>query len=95
MKSADPTDPRLVLLLTLIDEGFGKGNRQLLDHALAAIIGGSIVLAAATYARVSLVSWLGERVVADMRRAVFDHVIGLSPGFFETTRTGEVVGGTC
>jgi ATP-binding cassette subfamily B protein len=75
----------------LIDQGFGKGNRDLLDHALAAIIGGTFVLAAATYVRVSLVSWLGERVVADVRRAVFDHVIGLSPGFFEMTRTGEVL----
>jgi ATP-binding cassette subfamily B protein len=37
------------------------------------------------------VSWLGERVVADIRRAVYDHVIGLSPGFFELTRTGEVL----
>src|SRR5215470_10895452 len=75
----------------LIDQGFSKGDRALLDHALAAIIGGSIVLACATYVRVSVVSWLGERVVADIRRAVYDHVIGLSPGFFETTRTGEVV----
>jgi len=75
----------------LIDQGFGKGDRDLLDHALAAIIGGTVVLAAATYMRVSLVSWLGERVVADVRRAVYDHVIGLSPGFFEMTRTGEVL----
>jgi len=75
----------------LIDQGFGKGNRDLLDHALAAIIGGTFVLAGATYVRVSLVSWLGERVVADIRRTVYDHVIGLSPGFFEMTRTGEVL----
>jgi ATP-binding cassette subfamily B protein len=75
----------------LIDEGFGRGNEQLLNHALAIIIGGTAVLAMATYARVSLVSWLGERVVADIRRAVYDHIIGLSPGFFEMTRTGEVL----
>src|SRR5262249_3492629 len=75
----------------LIDQGFSKGDRALLDHALAAIIGGSIVLAGATYMRVSLVSWLGERVVADIRRTVFDHIIGLSPGFFELTRRGEVL----
>jgi ATP-binding cassette, subfamily B, bacterial len=78
-------------IAALIDQGFGRGDRDLLDHALAAIIGGTMILAAATYVRVSLVSWLGERVVADIRRAVYDHVIGLSPGFFELTRTGEVL----
>ena len=78
-------------IAALIDQGFSEGDRDLLDHALAAIIGGTMILAAATYVRVSLVSWLGERVVADIRRAVYDHVIGLSPGFFELTRTGEVL----
>ena len=38
-----------------------------------------------------LVTWLGERVVADLRRDVYDHVLRLSPGFFEVTRTGEVL----
>jgi len=51
----------------------------------------SVLLAAGTFARFYLVSWVGERVVADIRKAVFDHIIGLSPGFFEITRTGEVV----
>jgi ATP-binding cassette subfamily B protein len=78
-------------IAALIDQGFGKDNSELLDHALAAIIAGTILLASATYVRVSVVSWLGERVVADIRRAVYDHVIGLSPGFFELTRTGEVL----
>jgi ATP-binding cassette subfamily B protein len=50
-----------------------------------------LLLAAATYSRFYLVSWIGERVVADVRRAVFDHVVRLSPGFFEVTRTGEVL----
>ena len=50
-----------------------------------------VVLAAATFARAYLVTWLGERVVADLRGDVYDHVIGLSPGFFELTRTGEVL----
>ena len=61
-------------IAALIDQGFGRSNAELLDHALAAIIGGTIVLASATYVRVSVVSWLGERVVADIRRAVYDHV---------------------
>ena len=36
-------------------------------------------------------SWLGERVTADLRRAVFDHLLTLPPGYFEATRTGEVI----
>ena len=50
-----------------------------------------VVLAAATYARFFLVSWIGERVVADIRRAVYAHVLRLSPAFFEVTRTGEIL----
>ena len=49
------------------------------------------VLAAATFARAFLVTWLGERLVADLRKDVYDHVVGLSPSFFELTRTGEVL----
>ena len=49
------------------------------------------ILAAATFARYFLVTWLGERIIADIRKAVYSHVIGLSPAFFETTRTGEVL----
>ena len=41
--------------------------------------------------RFYFVTWLGERVVADIRKAVFDHVLGLTPAFFEVTRTGEVL----
>ena len=75
----------------LIDGGFGAGRPAALDHALRAALIVVVVLAAATFARSYLVSWLGERVVADLRRQVYDHVLGLSPGFFEVTRTGEVI----
>ena len=47
--------------------------------------------ATATAFRFYYVTWLGERVIADIRRAVFGHVIGLTPAFFEITRTGEVL----
>ena len=50
-----------------------------------------VVLAAATFARAYLVAWLGERLVAHLRAEVYAHVTGLSPGFFEATRTGEVL----
>src|SRR5262245_65681394 len=48
-------------------------------------------LAASTWLRFYLMMSLGERVVTDLRRAVFDHILGLEPAFFEATRTGEVI----
>jgi ATP-binding cassette, subfamily B, bacterial len=75
----------------LIDGGFGAGRVEALDHALKASLIVVAVLAAATFARSYLVTWLGERVVADLRSRVYDRVVGLPPAFFETTRTGEVV----
>ena len=78
-------------LRRLVDDGFSGGNASMLDQALFALLGVILVLAAATYSRFFLVTWLGERVVADIRLAVFSHVLRLSPGFFETTRIGEVM----
>ncbi|MGK7868194.1 ABC transporter transmembrane domain-containing protein [Falsiroseomonas sp. E2-1-a20] len=77
-------------LRRLIDEGF-SASTEALDQA--AIFMGSVValLALATAARYYLVSWLGERVAADLRRRVFDHVLSLSPSFFETARTGDIL----
>lgn len=75
----------------LIDGGFGEGRPDALDHALQAVFIVIIVLALATFSRSYLVAWLGERVVADIRRDVFAHVIKMPPGFFEVTRTGEVL----
>lgn len=75
----------------LIDRGFAAGDGALLNTALLVLLGAVVVLAIATYSRFSLVSWIGERVIADLRRDVFNHVIRLSPGFFEITRTGEVL----
>ncbi|WP_439597801.1 ABC transporter transmembrane domain-containing protein [Falsiroseomonas sp.] len=74
----------------LIDEGFVGGAAALNN---AAIFMGSVValLAIATSARYYLVSWLGERVAADLRRRVFDHVLTLSPSYFETARTGDIL----
>ena len=75
----------------LVDDGFAAGNAELLNDALLVLLVFIIFLAGATYARFFLVSWIGERVVADIRKAVFDHVLSLSPGFYETTRVGEVM----
>ena len=78
-------------LKVVVDRGFAAGNAAELDRGLALMLGVVVVMAAATYVRFYTVSWLGERVTADLRRRVFDHLLTLSPGFYETTRTGEVI----
>ena len=78
-------------LRTVIDHGFGAGDGAQLDRALAAMLAIVVVMALATYTRFYFVSWLGERVTADLRRDVFDHLLRLPPEFFELTRTGEVI----
>ncbi|MBK18688.1 MAG: ABC transporter [Rhodospirillaceae bacterium] len=78
-------------LRALVDQGFSGSNEELLDNALVGLLIIIVILTAATYARFFLVSWIGERVVADIRRDVFDHVLGLDSKFFEETRVGEVL----
>jgi ATP-binding cassette subfamily B protein len=75
----------------VVDAGFGSGEPQLLNRALAAAIAIAVTLSVATYFRFFLMMTTGERVVTDLRRAVFDHLLGLSPAYFETARTGEVI----
>ena len=78
-------------LRRMVDDGFRNGDASLMDRAVFILFGVILVLSASTYCRFYLVSWIGERVVADLRRAVFDRVIGLSPAYFETRRTGEII----
>ncbi len=78
-------------LRSVIDHGFGTGDAAELDRVLALMLGIIVVLAASTYTRFYFVSWLGERVTADLRRTVFDHLLRLPPQYFELTRTGEVI----
>jgi ATP-binding cassette subfamily B protein len=79
----------------MIDLGFGAaaGERSIrhVNATFVALFGVAAVLAVATAARFFTVSWLGERVTADIRSAVYRHVVGQSPEFFETTQTGEVL----
>lgn len=74
----------------VIDAGFGTRDPQLLNLALAAVVGVAVLLACATWARFYLMMSTGERVIADLRRAVFAHVLSLSPAFFDAARTGEI-----
>jgi ATP-binding cassette, subfamily B, bacterial len=75
----------------VVDNGFGSANPELLNAALAAMIGVAALLSVATFARFYLMMTIGERVVADLRRTVFNHILALEPAYFESTRTGEVI----
>ncbi len=78
-------------LRRLIDRGFASGSAGALDRTALAMFAVVAALGFATSARFYLISWLGERVAADLRRQMFDHVISLSPAFFETARTGDIL----
>ncbi|MBC7432194.1 MAG: ATP-binding cassette domain-containing protein [Rubritepida sp.] len=78
-------------LRTLIDQGFGTASADMLNTAALGMFGIVAALGVATATRFYLVSWLGERVAGDLRRAVFDHVLKLSPAWFETARTGDIL----
>src|SRR5512144_1143456 len=78
----------------MIDLGFGAAGAKSVAHVdlyFLALFGVASVLAVATAARFYVVSWLGERVTADIRNAVYRHVLTQSPQFFEITRSGEVL----
>ncbi|HEX4303733.1 MAG TPA: ABC transporter transmembrane domain-containing protein [Rhizomicrobium sp.] len=75
----------------MIDHGFSAAMAAQIGQYFFVIVALATVLAVATAIRFYFVTWIGERVVADIRKAVFDHVIGLTPAFFEVTRTGEVL----
>ncbi|VTU25652.1 Putative multidrug export ATP-binding/permease protein [Variovorax sp. PBL-H6] len=84
-----------VALRGLIDGGLAGADRgaqtmALRDHFLA-LFGVAVALGVFSAARFYTVSWLGERVTADLRNAVYAHVLRQSPAFFETTQTGEVL----
>ena len=75
----------------LVDQGFAAGDAEHLNRAALVMAGVVAALAVTTGARYYLITWLGERVAADMRAAVFDRILSLSPGVFETLRTGDVL----
>ena len=75
----------------MIDLGFSGIEPDLIDKYFATLVGVGLILALASAARFYCVNWLGERVVADMRRDVFKHLTGLSPAFYETAHSGEVM----
>ena len=72
-------------------DGFSAENAALIDQYFLALIGVAALLALATAMRFYLVTRLGERVIADLRTAVFNHVASMSPAFFERVMTTEVL----
>ena len=75
----------------LVDGGFASHSPARLNATALAVAGVVALLAVATSARFTLITWLGERIGADLRQAVFSRVIALSPAWFETARTGDVL----
>ncbi|HHN72661.1 MAG TPA: ATP-binding cassette domain-containing protein, partial [Thermopetrobacter sp.] len=75
----------------VIDHGFSAANAQFVNQYFAMMLLVAAVLALASAARYYYVTWLGEKVVADLRADVFSHLLRLSPAFYERTHTGEVL----
>ena len=75
----------------LIDDGFVAGSPEKLNQAALFIIGVAVLMSIGTYIRFYLVSWLGERVSADIRQSVFDHLLTLHPSYYEENRSGEIM----
>ena len=80
-----------VAVRRIIDNGFTTDNAPLVNQYFLAMLAVVLILALGSALRFYFVMWIGERVVADVRDAVFSHLLKLSPGFFEAQRTGEVV----
>ncbi|MBM5051503.1 ABC transporter ATP-binding protein/permease [Vibrio parahaemolyticus] len=75
----------------LIDQGFAQQSLQELTNAIQFIVGVTLCIAIGTFFRFYLVSSVGERVSADIRLAVFNHVITLHPSYFETNSSGDIM----
>lgn len=78
-------------LAYLVDQGLGKQDPALLDRAVLGTAVIALLLAIGSFLRTTLVNQIGEMVLADVRRAVFAHLLKLSAGWFETARTGDVL----
>jgi ATP-binding cassette subfamily B protein len=74
----------------MVDQGFMTRSPELLNESIGLFMLLIVALAIGTFSRFYLVSWIGERVVADLRRQVFDHLVHLHPGFYENNRSSEI-----
>lgn len=74
----------------IVDQGFVAASANMLNQAIIGFLIIALLQAIGTFARFYWVSWLGERVTADLRKAVFSHIIGLHPAYFEANLSGEI-----
>ncbi|MCK5789994.1 MAG: ABC transporter ATP-binding protein, partial [Ketobacter sp.] len=74
----------------LIDQGIATASTAQLKFYVLLFVAMAVVLAGGTFTRYYWVSWLGERVVADIRERVFNHLVDLHPAFFEQNRALEI-----
>ena len=74
----------------LVDQGFATQSPAMLNRSILLFGLLVVALAVGNFSRFYLVSWIGERVVADIRKRVLNHLIGLHPGFYETNRSSEI-----
>lgn len=74
----------------MVDQGFLTRSVTQLNETIALFMLLILALAVGTFTRFYLVSWIGERVVADLRKQVFDHLVSLHPGFYENNRSSEI-----
>jgi ATP-binding cassette subfamily B protein len=74
----------------IVDRGFVEGSTESLNTAIIGFLVVAVLQAIGTFARFYWVSWLGERVTADIRKAVYNHIINLHPGYFEDNLSGEI-----
>lgn len=75
----------------LVDEGFVSGNAARLNQLTLLVLAITLIASVAVFLRFYFMSWLGERVSADIRNRVYQHMLKLSPAFYSETRTGEVI----
>jgi ATP-binding cassette subfamily B protein len=78
-------------LKSVVDKGFATGDANHLNQSLIFLLVLVAMLSVATFSRFSLVSWIGERVVADLRTKMYEHLLKLSPSYFEVTPVGDLV----
>ena len=75
----------------VIDDGFVQNSQAGLTEAIQFLLLIAVLMSVGTFIRFYLVSWLGERVSADIRKSIFNHLVTLHPGYFEVNRSGEIM----
>ncbi len=78
-------------LRNLVDQAFSHESSSALDRAILFLLISVVVMAVASFGRTYFISWLGEKVMSDIREKIHDHLLKLDVGYFETVRPGEII----